>query len=93
MKGDDFFMKRAVALRAICCNGTGPVEPPTSPTPLVGVLLSLVNERVTLEISSGLEPTITGVLSFVGADYVVVVEDDLAVTFVLISQIETVTPL
>lgn len=88
-------MKRAVALRAICCNGetTEPVEPPTSPTPLVGVLLSLVNERVTLEISSGLEPTITGVLSFVGTDYVVVVEDDLAVTFVLISQIETVTPL
>ncbi|USY53534.1 hypothetical protein NIZ91_12275 [Bacillus sp. 1780r2a1] len=88
-------MKRAVALRAICCNGetTGPVEPPTCSTPLVGALSSLVNERVTLEISSVLEPTITGVLSFVGTDYVVVVEDDLAVTFVLVSQIETVTPL
>ncbi|KZB93450.1 hypothetical protein A2U94_00485 [Bacillus sp. VT 712] len=89
-------MKRAVALRAICCNGgtiPEPVEPPTAPTPLLGTLLTLVNERVTLEISSGIEPTITGVLSFVGTDYVVVVEDDLSVTFVLVSQIETVTPL
>lgn len=90
-------MKRAVALRAICCSGNGETPPstppPTSPTPLEGALLSMVNERVTLEISSGLEPTVTGILSFVGTDYVVVIEDDLAVTFVLISQIETVTPL
>ncbi|TYR81743.1 DUF2642 domain-containing protein [Priestia megaterium] len=88
-------MRRATQTRLLCCTTPTPPTPPTTPVPLRARLLTLINDRVAIETLTGSLTGVglnlfTGILIAVLEDYVVLVDDELSMNFIRISQIEAV---